>query len=151
MPTTADQLALYNNDVASTTPTLNQPSLLDSLRALLPSSQGIVNPTNTANIQPNSFEGFGNIAQGVGSLANTWLGFKNLGLSKDAYEQNKAVTGLNIENQARLTNARLAADYEAARRSGGGSRYDSLDSYLGAAGAKTLEGNIPSRTTPKTL
>ena len=123
-------------------------SWADKLKAII---SGLGGTPTDPDVAPTGYESFGNVAQGVSSLANAWIGFKQLGLAKDSYEHNKATTGLNIENQARLTNARLAADYEAARRSGGGSRYDSLDSYLGAAGAKTLEGNIPSRTTPNTL
>lgn len=54
---------------------------------------------------------FANIAQGVGSLASAWLGFKNLGLAKDSYNLSKKLAETNLANQANLTNQQLENRY----------------------------------------
>lgn len=90
------------------------------------------NQPTTALQQPTGFENFSNVAQGVGSLANAWLGFRNLGLAKDSFNFNKALAETNLANQASTVNRQLETGFNQAQQFYGADdpRYASLDTYL---------------------
>ena len=55
-------------------------------------------------------QGGANIAaglKGVGSIANALAAFRQLGLARDAFQANRALTNRNLANQARITNAQI--------------------------------------------
>lgn len=83
----------------------------------------------------SSMGGWGNALQGVGSLAQAYMGYQGLGQAQDQLDFNKDVFNRNIENQSKLTNARLE-DRQRARVGSTGTgnaygSYESLDSYMG--------------------
>lgn len=51
---------------------------------------------------------FGNIMQGIGSVANAYTGFKQLGLARDQFNWQKDAYNTNLVNQANLVNSQLA-------------------------------------------
>lgn len=96
------------------------------------------NEINTAK-EPSLTSDFSNFAQGVGSLAKAWLGFKSLGLSKDQYNFNKKLAQTNLANQANLTNQQLEGRYRTRHNidpEGTTSAYGSLADYMKANAVK---------------
>ena len=93
---------------------------------------GKINKLGGDIAQPSSFSTFNNIAGGVGSLADAWLGFQNLGLARDSFQFNKNLAQTNLANQATLANQSLAAGFNQAQaqNEAGRMQYSSLDEYM---------------------
>lgn len=74
---------------------------------------------------------FGQTTQGIGSLVNAYAGLKQLGLSKDALNSQKAFSSANLANQAALANRQLE-DRERAKLAYAGIHGDSpqLQAYM---------------------
>lgn len=64
-----------------------------------------------ANAPPSAFQQgvqtFGTVAQGLGNLANIWMGLKGLKLQKEAFKHNKMLTNTNLDNSITDYNRRL--------------------------------------------
>jgi len=76
----------------------------------------------------------GTALQGVSSLGQTILGFKQYGQAKKQAAFQKAMAQTNLANQARLTNAELA-DRQRMRTSGSsGDQYQSVADYMSQYG-----------------
>ena len=57
----------------------------------------------------NNLQGIGSTLQGVGGLANAYLGYKQYGLAKDAFDFQKKAFNRNIENQGKTLNNEIAS------------------------------------------
>lgn len=81
-----------------------------------------------------SIGGWGSALQGVGSLAQAYMGYQGLGQAQDQLDFNKNVFNRNIKNQAKLTNAQLEGKHRGRINSTGNNNaygnYESLDTYM---------------------
>lgn len=126
-PTQADLSNFFGSNLGEQAQTESEPSILQQLYSFFTGYSG------KDTVAPTGTSGFAAAAQGVGSLANAWLGFKNYGLAKDSYAFNKDLTETNLANQAQLINNTLASNYQARLNAGGGnSKYASLEDYMKA-------------------
>ena len=77
--------------------------------------------------------------QGVGALANAYLGYQQLQLGKSQLEQNKKIFNLNFGAQAQTLNTQMEDRQRArvASAGSGSSRLDSVDAYMSKNAIKT--------------
>lgn len=80
---------------------------------------------------PSGVSNFANIAQGVGAIADAWLGFQNLGLARDSFNFNRDLAQTNLANQAATINRQLEDQFLGRQNlSGNTGRYESLEDYM---------------------
>lgn len=80
---------------------------------------------------PSGVSNFANIAQGVGAVANAWLGFQNLGLARESFNFNRDLAQTNLANQAATVNRQLEDQFLGRQNlSGNTGRYASLEDYM---------------------
>lgn len=76
---------------------------------------------------------YGGIIPGsIGALtgvANAYLGYKQLGMAEDAFNEQKSQWNRNFNRESKMLNANLR-DRQASRRSFGGNKYQSVGDYM---------------------
>lgn len=111
------------------------PATFDS-SMLLSGGGGGVNPME--GFTWNSPTGFGYASlglQGLGSLANAFMGYKQYQVAKDTLKENKRQFNMNWGAQKALTNAQLQ-DRQAARVASNPNAYTPVDVYMNQNGIK---------------
>jgi hypothetical protein len=71
----------------------------------------------------------------ISGLANTWLGFKQLGIAEDSLDFQKGAFSKQFEANKQLTNSRLS-DRQRARIASNPEAYQDHDSYMASWGVK---------------
>ena len=103
-----------------------------------PDKRGFFDKFNPATNE--KIQGWGMPAiQGVGALANAYLGYQQLQLGKSQLEQNKKIFNLNFGAQSQTLNTQME-DRQRARVASAGSgsgSLDSVDSYMSKNAIKT--------------
>ena len=103
-----------------------------------PDKRGFFDTSNSATGEKT--QGWGMPAiQGVGALANAYLGYQQLQLGKSQLAQNKKIFNLNFGAQAQTLNTQME-DRQRARVASAGSgsgSLDSVDSYMAKNAIKT--------------
>lgn len=111
-----------------------RPFSFGNLDTTLPewNTQQIEQPGQQSSVFGNAFgaNGWGLPAiQGLGGLAQSWLGFKQLGLAKDQFNFQKDAFTQNYNMQAQTMNRQLE-DRQRARLSANPNGYQSVGEYM---------------------
>lgn len=67
------------------------------------------NPSWFSGLASPTWQGIGSTLQGIGGLANAYMGYKQYGLAKDAFGFQKKAFNRNIENQGKTLNNEIAS------------------------------------------
>lgn len=124
--------------LSSLTPTISQPGITAPMDAGGGSSMfsGVSNWLNDSGVlgktlgDGTKMQGWGGMAVGAASgLMNSFLGFQQLGMAKDAAKENRRQFNMNFDAQSKTTNAQLN-DRQRARIASNPGAYQSVGDYM---------------------